>query len=317
MNTPKTISCSVTGYRKQLEGKPCEDATRVIRLKNATILSVADGHGDPRCLFAHIGSRLAVRAACDVLKKYYKRIGKEDPSVYWNARRTEIAQDIVKCFSCYAVEDYSARCPSSITSDEQKTVFDYIDKEFVQSKESCTPEQIRQRYTQRKRIGDKLQSILFLYGTTLRASLITDRYMFHLAIGDGDTVILVDDRIEWVLPKAEAFECETASLCESAEDAVNDFLFSYTEIKAELAEKTKLSDLGVCPQMIALSTDGLRNSFYSDTSFADKMAEIYKNEKNGDVKHLRIIKTLFSKLTRESAFQDDVSAIFAVTKIYS
>mgnify|MGYP001069170263 FL=1 len=312
MNTLKTISCSVTGYRKQLEGKPCEDATRVIRLKNAMVLSVADGHGDPRCLFAHIGSRLAVRAACDVLKKHYKRIGKEDLSVYWNARRTEIAQNIVKCFSCYAVEDYSARCPSSITSDEHNAILDFIDKVFLSEKESCTPDQIRIRYTQRKRIGDRLQSILYLYGTTLRASLITNRYMFHLAIGDGDTVILVDDRVEWVLPKAEAFECETASLCESAEDAVNDFLFSYTEIKAELAEKTKLSNLGVCPQMIALSTDGLRNSFYSDTSFANKMAEIYKNEKNGDDKHLRYIKNMFSKLTRESAFQDDVSAAFCV-----
>lgn len=64
--------------------------------------------------------------------------------------------------------------------------------------------------------------------------------------------------------------------------------------------------------MIALSTDGLRNSFYSDTSFANKMAEIYKNEKNGDDKHLRYIKNMFSKLTRESAFQDDVSAAFYV-----
>lgn len=310
MNTPKTISCSVTGYRKQLEGKPCEDATRVVRLKNATVLSVADGHGDPRCLFAHIGSRLAVRAACDILKKYYKRIGKEDPSVYWNARRTEIAQDIVKCFSCYAVEDYSARCPSSITSDEQKTVFDYIDKEFMQSKERCTPEQIRQRYTQRKRIGDRLQSILYLYGTTLRASLITDRYMFHLAIGDGDTVILVGDRVEWVLPKAEAFECETASLCECAEDAVNDFLFSYTEIDGELAEKTKLSDLGVCPQMIALSTDGFRNSFSCDVRYQEKICDIYQKvvKKRKEQVH-RKITVLFDSLSKNSVYQDDISMV--------
>ena len=312
MKTLKTISCSVTGYRKQLEGKPCEDATRVIHTKNATVVAVADGHGDPRCLFAHIGSQLAVRAACDVLKKYSKRIGKEAPSVFWNSRRSEIAQSVVQNFSRLAVLDYACRCVDSISADDKKILINHINREFSKEKEICTPEQIRQQYALKKRISDRLQSILYLYGTTLRASLITDRYMFHMAIGDGDTMILVDDSVEWVLPKSEAYECETASLCESAENVIDNFLFSYIEIYEEKSREYKLDRTGVCPQMIVLSTDGFRNSFFHEKFFAEKLKDMYVFEQRSDANCVRQIKKLFEKLTRESIFQDDISAVLCI-----
>lgn len=310
MKTPKTISCRVTGYRKLMEGKPCEDATRVIHIKNATIMAVADGHGDCRCIFAHIGSQLAVRAACEALKAYNKKMKNEDPSVYWNSRRTEIAQCVVQTFSRFAVSDYVSRCPGAVSPDEQKELIAFIDGVYTKDKEVCTPEQIRQKYTNKKRLGDKLQNILYLYGTTIHASLIAENYMFHMALGDGDTMILVDDRAEWALPKSEMYERETVSLCEDPETILNDFMFSYMEVKPKGSVSGKLDDMGVFPQMIVLSTDGLRNSFYSERAFGNKIKEVEKCAEN-EGKHLvKRLKVLFARLTRESVFQDDISAIF-------
>ena len=71
MRTYKTISCAVTGYRKKMDGLPCEDATKVRHTLKGTIIAVADGHGDKRCLFASVGAKLATKAVCDILKIYF------------------------------------------------------------------------------------------------------------------------------------------------------------------------------------------------------------------------------------------------------
>ena len=310
MRMHKTISCSVTGYHKLLEGKPCEDATRVIHTKSGTIMAVADGHGDYRCIFAHVGSQLAVRAACEVLKYFGKQVKSEDPSVYWNSRREAIAQGVVQTFSRLVMADYISRCPVSVEAEEKEELLAFIDGLFTKENVVYAPEQVRQKYAQKKRLGDKLQSILYLYGTTVRASFIGKNYMFHMALGDGDTIILVDDRIEWVLPKSEAYECETASLCEDPQCIINDFLFSYTELKTESLSDGTVDQIAICPRMLALSTDGLRNSFYSDDGFSKKMKEIGDIKPNEGRSPLRCLKSLFVRLTRESVFQDDISAIF-------
>lgn len=308
MMTNKTISCRVTGYRKLIDGRPCEDATRVVHLKTATIVAVADGHGDHRCVFAHIGSELAVRAACEALKSYNGKIKNENPSVYWNSRRIEIAQCVVQIFSRFAFSDYITRCPEVANLEEQKEIFDHIDGMYTINKEACTPDEIRKRYAQKKRVGDKLRQILYLYGTTIRASLVSDKYMFHMALGDGDTTILVQDSVEWVLPKSEAYECETASLCEDPEEVLNDFVFSYTELRRNDHASEKLDDVGICPQMLILSTDGLRNSFYSERAFVDKLYAIYKYATEGKFdRSKRNLKNLLTSLSRNSVYQDDIS----------
>ena len=291
-----------------IDGKPCEDATRVVHLKTATIVAVADGHGDHRCVFAHIGSKLAAKAACEALKSYNGKIKNEDPSTYWNSRRTEIAKCVVQTFSRFVFSDYITRCPEVVSPEEQKEIFDHINGMYAMNREACTPDEIRKRYAQKKRAGDKLRQILYLYGTTVRASLVTDKYMFHMALGDGDTTILVQDSVEWVLPKSEAYECETASLCEDPEEVLNDFVFSYTELRQNDHVAEKLDDVGICPQMLILSTDGLRNSFYSERAFADKLYAIYKYATEGKFdRSKRNLKNLLTSLSRNSAYQDDIS----------
>ena len=313
MRTYKTISCSVTGYRKKRENIPCEDATTVLRASRGTIVAVADGHGDKRCLFASVGARLAVRAACNVLKLYLSKVA-GNASIYWNSLRQEIAIDIAKAFADSAVEDFKARCSERITQQEVSELKRHIREYFKGSDDALTPTELREKYINNKKWNDKLGSILFLYGTTVRASVLTDCYIFSCALGDGDSVAVINDRIEWLLPKSEAFECETASLCEPFEFVIDSFLFSFVECKKESPQgKGRVKDTGMFVPTVLLATDGLRNSFLSDSLFEKKMLEISRaahlNSREAKPSRLRL---LYEKLSRESAYQDDISTVIAI-----
>ena len=312
MRAYKTISCSVTGHRKKLENLPCEDATKVLHTLKGTLIAVADGHGDKRCLFASVGAKLAVKASCDILKLYLKS-AENDVSTYWNSRRREIAMDIAKTFAFYALADYSSRCKDHITRSEVLELQQHIREYFRSSEETMSPAELREKYLNKKKLGDKLSKILFLYGTTVRASVLTDSYLFNCALGDGDTIAVINDRVEWLLPQAEAFECETASLCESFETIVDSFVFSFVQCRATYENgNDNISDTSVFVPIVMLSTDGFRNSFFSPSLFEKKVKDIGEsaclNKRDVRVANLKL---LYEKLSKESVFQDDISTIIA------
>ncbi len=313
MRSYTTLSSSVTGYQKSLEGRPCEDAVKVIRVGGATLMAVADGHGDRRCLFAHIGASLAVRAACEVLKRFYKMCDCRSPAVYWNTYRTEIARALVKTFLTSVVRDYAVRASAQLTEEERDALLGLIGDAYCVPVGAYTPEQIRMRYQKRKALEDRLSQISYLYGTTVRAAVLTSDYMFNLALGDGDTVAVIEDHVEWLLPASVAYECETASLCEDINTLPEEFLFSYVELGNGTAGG--VADLRRNVKMVVLSTDGLRNAFTSEFSYMEKikhiaMAMCERNRRNTS----RAVKCLFEKLTMESVFRDDITAVFAVAE---
>jgi len=312
MRAYKTISCSVTGYRKVLDNLPCEDATKVVHTLKGTIIAVADGHGDRRCLFASIGAKLATKAVCDVLK-FYLKASTSDAATYWNSLRREIAMNISQAFSDYVVLDYKSRCGERITNQELEELRNHIREYFENSVDSMTPTEIRNKYLNKKRLNDRLSKILFLYGTTVRATVLTDTYLFNCALGDGDTVAVINGHVEWLLPQTESYSCETASLCEPFEGVVESFLFSFMECKkSNDSKETDTSDISVFVPAVILSTDGLRNSFFSTRLFEKKIKEISEsvcmNDKKTRVSNLR---RLYEKLSMESVFQDDISTVIA------
>ena len=67
-----TFIRSAVGYKKLRNGKPSEDFIKALRLKNASICAVADGHGDSSCKYAEIGAEIAVNTACDVMRAIYQ-----------------------------------------------------------------------------------------------------------------------------------------------------------------------------------------------------------------------------------------------------
>lgn len=315
MRAYKTISCSVTGYRKKLDDLPCEDATKVLHTLKGTLIAVADGHGDKRCLFASTGARLATKAACEILKLYLKAVA-GDAAAYWNSLRREIAMDIAKTFAYYVLSDYKSRCKERITEQEVLELQQHIREYFKQSDKSLTPSELREKFINRKRLDDKLSKILFLYGTTVRASVLTDSYIFNCALGDGDTIAVINDCVEWLLPQTEAYGCETASLCEPFETVMDSFMFSFVECKSSAYQcDDVVRDTSVFVPALILSTDGFRNSFFSSSLFEKKVLDITEaaqmNKKESRVSNLKL---LYEKLSMESVFQDDISTIFAIRK---
>ncbi len=311
MRNYTTLTSSVTGFRKQEDGRHCEDALKVVRIDGATLMAVADGHGDRRCSYADIGAALAVRAACEVLKQFTKNIRTGDPAVYWSVYRTPIAQAIVQAFYLLVLEDYHIRQAGQTTSEEMAALRELVENVYRRPSGTFTPEQIRERHRRRKVLEERLSQIVYLYGTTLRASVLTSDYIFSLAVGDGDSVVVIGEHVEWLLPAAAAYECETASLCEDINTLPSAFLFSYLEIGD--ANSGTVADVRQPIRMVSLSTDGLRNSFIGDTLFCEKLLHIAdamctKNRRNTR----RAVETLFQKLTMESVYRDDITAVFAV-----
>ena len=190
----------------------------------------------------------------------------------------------------------------------------HIREYFKSSDEALTPARVREKYLNKKKLDDKLGDILFLYGTTVRASVLTDSYIFNCALGDGDTVAVINGRVEWLLPQAEAFKCETASLCEPFESVIDSFLFSFVECqKSNSQGKSSVNDTSLFVPTIMLGTDGLRNSFFSMALFEKKVLDIsmsaHLNKKGARASCLKL---LYEKLSMESVFQDDISTVIAI-----
>lgn len=283
---------------------------RVVRLKNATIAAVADGHGDSSCLFADVGADLATKAACEVLRKNLKeQEGK--PAVFWNSRRTETAQDVKKTFSRLVLEDCQTRYPEFFELGEYPALKSYVEKLYCQLDEPLSPEQIRVRYRHLMQCRDRIHALLHLYGTTVRASLLTKDYIFSFALGDGDTVAITEGNVEWIIPQSEVYACETDSLCDDPERMEMEFLFSFAEVKTEDGERKKgLSDLRLENPILLLSTDGFRNAFISDRLFCDKVREIGALAEDGKNRSVtKKLKRLFDKLSMGSVYQDDISMV--------
>ena len=225
----------------------------------------------------------------------------------------EIAIDIAKTFAYYAIDDYHIRCKDHITDQEVLELQQHICEYFNSTGKSMTPTELREKYINKKRLDDRIGKILFLYGTTVRATVLTDSYLFNCALGDGDTIAVINDRVEWLLPQAEAYGCETASLCEPIETVVDSFVFSFVECRnAGVSEESVVNSTSVFVQTVILSTDGFRNSFFSQYLFEKKILSISKSaQSNGKETKGSKLKVLYEKLSMNSVFQDDISTIIA------
>ena len=307
MRTFRTASCKITGYRKKNEGKPCEDAIKVLKSGAFTVMAAADGHGDSRCLLADVGSAIAVKSACEALSEYGRHLGKTDPSNYWNSIRNEVAMATVKKFARMCLGDYEGRF-DTLSRDEAGELLWYIDSFGEKSPSGLTPTQAREKYAKSKLLQGKLEKILYLYGTTLRASIVGKGYVFSMAIGDGDTVMLTSRGIRWIIPKSPAYETGTYSMCDDFSVIMSEFLFSYIELDNNDAAGVSRNSYNM--KLIMLSTDGFRNSFMADEDFCNKIEEIHQLICTRGIQKLsRPLKRLFCRLTRESLYQDDISAV--------
>lgn len=312
---PPMAECNVTalrvqGYYKKENELPCEDAFKVQAFPKGQLLAAADGHGDPKCLYAERGSRIACEAALEVLSRFVLDMHRRSPSEYWNEKRTDIACAIALAFRHAVIDDYFSLPEQTCSEEELLALHAQIDQSFEQEKLIVGGNNTAAALAHERR--RTISKIALLYGTTLRASVLTERYVFSLAVGDGDTVALLEsgERI-WLIPKDEAFSTRTESMCEEPAELVGKFYFSFLPLaygKRRAADSYAL-------RALVLSTDGLRNSFYSDGGYTDFLTDVAeKLREKGEKTYARSLRRRLETLTRDSCYGDDITLLIGFFK---
>lgn len=187
--------CSVRGSSHIRKDIPCEDFGIKKSIDGAKIFASADGHGDPNCLRSSIGSEYACRIACESLENFAQ-----------NVAENGFESRLFDRLECPALMDRLIRSIIAKWTSE-------VDAEL--SRNPITDEE----YATASRLGDEFRRGIRterMYGTTLIAGLLTDKYLLLIQQGDGRCVVFdADGRATQPIPWDDrCVGTATTSLCD-------------------------------------------------------------------------------------------------------
>lgn len=226
----ETLCVTVRGFSHAKENIPCEDYGLVRHEKGFWVFVVSDGHGDSNCPRSSTGSRAVCEITADELIAFASSIKKAnwcdrllDPA-YSDELARQLITSIVGKWKEYVIDDYAL---NPLSEEERKGCEKYI-----------------ARY-------DKGERIDHIYGATMIAGLMTDRYTLLLQQGDGRCDVFdMDGNVTQPIPWDEScFANITTSMCD-----------------VDAAKKCRyyLSDNAVTPiSAILAGSDGVEDSFLS------------------------------------------------------
>ncbi|MDQ3320974.1 MAG: protein phosphatase 2C domain-containing protein [Acidobacteriota bacterium] len=232
----RTIGETVPGASHVRAGTPNQDAILQTRESGRTlplIISIADGHGSPKCFRSDYGSRFAVKKAAQIVGEFLdQRRGKFDLAEVESKGRDYLPKELVKKWR-KTVEYHLKNNP--FTEDEFKK---------LEEKSGASARKLVE------------ENPLLAYGTTSLTAAMEEDFVLYLQLGDGD-ILNISPNGEVTKPLTEDARLlgnETTSLC--LKDAEKDFRFFAQKISGESS-----------PAMILLSTDGYLNSFADEAGF--------------------------------------------------
>lgn len=228
---------------------PCEDFGMISQTDNCLSFAVADGHGDSNCPRSQLGSCKACEIAIAELEAFNEGISDNawEAELLEGGNRTDklvrqLVVSIVAKWRKAVNEDYLG---NPLTAEERFGCKAYID-----------------RYDQ----GVKLEHI---YGTTLIAGLLTQKYLLLLQQGDGRCVVFSSDgTVSQPIPwDDKCIANVTTSLCD--EDAIQSFRFYVIDVESN-------------PILACFAgTDGVEDSFASlelmESYYRDLLVFAYEN----------------------------------------
>lgn len=270
---------------------------------------MADGHGDPKCKYAHLGASFAVEAACRVLRKACEaKKNAKELCEYCSEARGTFVREIILLWNEMVLQDVFKKPEGEPLLSCREELFSYLQTVFQPNQQkSNTITQAREYYAEQARLAKLLQKATILYGTTLKALLETEDFVLCLSIGDGDVIAVQDEQVTWIVPKEEQYSRTTDSLCFQPEEALQ--AFWQVLIRKAHAEGRDPS-MHFDPDYILLATDGFRNSFPGDEYFKKCLVDIGK-EKGEDFRRLRRRSAKWiERLTQDSYFGDDITLCF-------
>lgn len=172
---------SIIGYSHVLKGICCQDSSCSVSEEGIHIAVVSDGHGDPACFRSHIGSRLAADIAAEKLLSFAQNIRQQgwEDRLFDNGQKEDLLRQLIR----------------SIIGNWNLKIAEQLEENPVTEEELA----ISGNYESRYRAGEELPHI---FGCTLIALLITDRYLLALQQGDGRCTVvhgngIADQPIPW------------------------------------------------------------------------------------------------------------------------
>jgi len=230
------IGETVPGASHLRAGIPNQDSILQMRESDRTlplVVSIADGHGSPKCFRSDKGSRFVVKKCVQIVSEFLdERRGKFDLAEIESKGKDYFPREIVKEWR-KAVESHLKDNP--FTEDEFKR---------LDEKSGAKARRLIE------------ENPLLAYGTTSLTVAMEEDFALYLQLGDGDILnVSASGEVTKPLPEdARLLANETTSMC--LPKAENDFRFLVQKISAEQS-----------PAMILLSTDGYLNSFSSEAGF--------------------------------------------------
>ncbi len=189
------------------------------------IMAISDGHSGERSFRSNRGSKIAVQTTLQVLQEFVK--GLADPRDLVEAEQmatAELPQAILNCWE------------ENVRADLEANPFQEHELKRLLEKRGPASKEMAERYP------------LMVYGATILATLVTQYFILHLQLGDGD-ILCVDPNGKTYRPyprDERLVNNETTSLCS----------LNVADFRLRLEPVTKSG-----PVMVLMVSDGYTNSF--------------------------------------------------------
>ena len=232
----RIIGETVPGASHIRAGIPNQDSILQMRESGKSaplIVSIADGHGSPKCFRSDFGSQFAVKKSAQIVGEFL------------DERRVN--------FDLSEVESEGVEyLPKEFVKKWRKTV-EYHLKNNPFTEDELKKLEEKSGVNSRKLVEE---NPLLAYGTTSLTVALEKDFVLYMQLGDGDILNVSENgEVTKPLPEDERLLAnETTSMC--LKDAEKDFRFSVQKISAENS-----------PALILLSTDGYLNSFSDEAGF--------------------------------------------------
>lgn len=252
------VEATVRGASHARRDLPNQDATGASPAGTTVVAAVADGHGDPRCCRADRGSRLAVRAALEILLGVPARLGD-------SARANDallhdvVVAELVSAWQRLVEQDAAA---DPLTADEVAlTTGSPVAPGSYGEDRSGSGDRVERvagvpgldAYEWLFLPGDAAEpgvaaqidphAVLRAYGTTLVAALVCPGWLVLVQVGDGEIGVVLDSG-ESLAPLPDDGLAGTATTSLALPDAVS------------VARAATLDTSDVRPVVVWLCTDG-------------------------------------------------------------
>jgi len=300
----------------------CQDFSMDYSDEKSAIISVSDGHSDPKCFRSALGAKFACEAIIEVLRQIVSK--------YDNLNTIKTVSDNFMCYKGLLLKKWKQKClddfvANKVKNDElQEAIFRYYKAKTIEIFDINTVElknfqQVSMFFKSMDPLKDiwnktikdfqqmRTQNDVRIYGTTCQAAILTDSYLMVFQNGMkgmGAINYFDKDRTEWFFKQHTDDEIRsgfTHSLCHP--DTVEHMQFKVIPI-----DKSK-------PFAISICCDGLSEVFEDDKYFFAEIKNLICQLKKSGLEREGYFSERLDKISEISVDEDDVSVAFIVNKL--